>query len=105
MKKIFSLLAVLAVFFIYSNAYASVKKGVVVYYNYSSDKIIIETSMGYTCAEVYSGYSVDEGHIIIGELESYGFKDVYDSTNDNAMRIWIDEYWMSKEEALDWLGS
>ena len=91
------------IFFISSTTFAV--RGVVVHYKYSSDKIIIKTSMGYTCGEVYGGFLVDEGHILNGELENYGFKDIYDLTIDDTIRIWIDEYWLSKNEALRWLGN
>ena len=106
MKKSFLLLVVFCLLASFSSvAYASNVRGVVAYYNYSSDKIIIETSMGFTCGEIY-GYAgtLSEGDTVVGELESYGFHDIYDISHDRSIRIYIDEYWLNAERALEWLG-
>ncbi len=88
-----------------SIVYASNVRGVVAYYKYSSDKVIIEKSMGFTCGEVY-GYAglLSEGDIVVGELESYGFHEIYDINHDRSIRIYVDKYWLDADPALEWLG-
>ena len=103
MHKIIFILSLIIVMIPAMTTYAT--RGVVVYYNYSSGKIIIETSLGYTCGEVYS-YSglLDTGDTIAGNLESYGVHEVYNLTHDSTFQIYIDEYWLNRNRALEWLG-
>ena len=76
-------------------------KGVVVYKKSGCDYFIVETNMGYALLEWYAGNDPDKGDIIIGNFESYGFKDIYNLTADSELRVWVEDYWMSKEEALE----
>jgi hypothetical protein len=76
------------------------ERGVIVYEN--SNCIIIETSRGYTLAEWYGG-TAWEGHTVVGDLESYGFTDLFDLNNDGELRVWIDDYWMSEDDAAEWV--
>ena len=61
------------------------------------DYIVIYTNNGFTYAQVYSG-SFDKDDVVIGEINSYGFKDVL--VDGRAARLWIDDYWLSKEKAI-----
>jgi hypothetical protein len=65
------------------------------------DYIIIECGYGYTFAEWYGGSTPDVGDKIVGKLNNYGFKDVYNSSKGSKMRIYIDDYWMSESSALE----
>lgn len=102
MRKLAFILVFLLIMMPVIKTYAA--RGVVVYYDYLSDKIIVETTLGYTCAEIY-GYSglLDTGDTIAGDLESYGFHEVYNLTKDDSFRIYIDDYWLDRDRALDWL--
>ncbi|MBR1805184.1 MAG: hypothetical protein IJ774_02230 [Selenomonadaceae bacterium] len=105
MKKLIVLVALLCTVMISSTAAArDAVRGVVVYYNYSSDKIIIETNRGFTCGEIMSGYFLDTSHVVVGSLESYGTHEMYDLTSDRSFRMWVDEYWLDSDSALEWLG-
>ena len=75
-------------------------KGVVTYYR-DGDYFIVETNMGYDLLEWYGGHDPSEGDIIVGNFESYGFKDIYDVTSDSSLRVWVEEYWLSKEAAFE----
>ena len=66
------------------------------------DHIVIATNRGYTLAEVYSGYSdTYEGHILEGDLHSYGFTDIY-KDGEEVGRIYVDDYMVGKSAANDW---
>lgn len=67
------------------------------------DAIVIYTNMGYVAAEVYSG-NFDKDDIVIGDLNSYGFKDVL--VNGRSGRLYIDDYMLNKERAASkcWRG-
>jgi hypothetical protein len=62
---------------------------------------IVETSGGFSVLEWYGGTLFMEGNLLIGDLESYGMKDIYDIDADQEIRVWISDYWMSWEDAID----
>ena len=68
----------------------------------SYDHIVIETTRGYTLAEVYAGYSdTIEGHYISGDLHSYGFTDIY-KEREEVGRLYIEDYMVGRSRALEW---
>ena len=79
--------------------------GVVIADHYTcntSDRIVIETRMGLTNAEVYRGYSdTHEGDVLTGDLHSYGFTEIY-KDGDEVGRIYVDDYMVSESTASDW---
>lgn len=87
-------------------ASAEVVRGVVVKDHYEcepSDRVIIETSKGYTLAEVYSGYGAAiEGKVILGDFHSYGFTEFFDSNGDQRGRLYIDDWMASDSTAIEW---
>ena len=38
-----------------------------------------------------------------GDLESYGTHEIYNLTDDENFSMWIDNFWLSEEQAIDWL--
>lgn len=76
--------------------------GIVVYEG-QSDYYIIETTMGYTILETYSGI-LSEGDNVRGELNTYGSEYLIDS-NDNEINVYIEDYMLSKDRAIEWMGS
>ena len=100
-KKITILLTLLLLIMTSCTAFA--KKGVVVFYN-SSGKIAIQTDYGYTVGEVMSvPIMLDRGDTVTGDLESYGTHDIYDITTDETFSLWVDDYWLSRDRAIDWI--
>ena len=82
----------------------SAARGVVAFYNHSSNKIVIATQMGYTCGEVMNfPMRLDRGDVVAGNLESYGTHEIYNLTDDENFSLWIDNFWLSEEQAIDWL--
>ena len=66
------------------------------------DHIVIATRSGYTLAQVYSGYSdTYEGHVLVGDLHSYGFTEIY-RDGEEVGRIYVDDYMASESAAKDW---
>lgn len=59
----------------------------------SDDDYIIETDNGYTVhAEWWGGSPLSEGDDVIGDLTSYGFKDVYNKSTGSTTRIYVEDY-------------
>jgi len=76
-------------------------KGEVVYKKSGCDYFIVETNIGYAILEWYGGNDPDEGDIIVGNFESYGFEDIYNLPADSDLRVWVEDYWLSWEDALE----
>lgn len=69
------------------------------------DYFVVETSGGYSLLEWYGGVVfIWEGDKVFGELHSYGFKDIY-IENRGEMRVWIEDYWMGEQDALQYFYS
>jgi hypothetical protein len=65
------------------------------------DYFLVETKSGYDLLEWYSGDDPDEGDTIAGKFESYGFHDVVDTTADDTLRVYTEDYQLSKSDALE----
>lgn len=66
------------------------------------DYYLIEDSYDdYSLVEWYGGTSPDNGDIVYGDLHSYGFKDLYDATNDQTTHVWLDDWMLSQDSASE----
>lgn len=90
------------VFYPYSGA-ATQSEGVavVVYRAESCDYFILENSKGYIVAEWMGGNDPDVGDKLAGEFNSFGTKEFHNETSDSESSLWIDDYLLSKDDALD----
>ena len=77
-------------------AHAEAVKGVVVY-NKSGcrSRYVVNTSLGFAILEWYGGNDPTEGDEIVGEINSYGFKDLYNITQESSMRVYVEDYMLS----------
>jgi len=82
-------------------AAAFAAKGVVVYYKSGCSYFIAETTMGYALLEWYGGYDPSKGDVIAGDFESYGMKDIYNLTADQETKVWVEDFWLSKQRAIE----
>lgn len=78
------------------------EEGVVVYEG-DDDFFIVETRKGYTVLEVYSGI-LYEGDKVRGELNKYFFKYLVNRNRNSEVRVYIEDYMLSDDRALEWLG-
>jgi hypothetical protein len=82
---------------------SSIVKGEVIWEGRGCDFYIIETSQWYVLVEVYSG-TLYEDDIVEGELHSYNFKYLKNkSRGDREVKVWVENYWSSKERCFEWL--
>lgn len=72
----------------------------VVYRKTGCSYFILENNQGYIVAEWYGGTDPDIGETLVGQFNSFGFKD-YVTTNNSNCHLWIDDYMLSKESALE----
>jgi len=80
---------------------ASAATGMVVVNQTSCDYFIVETKLGYALLEWYGGHEADTGDFIVGSFEQYGMKDVYDTTADSSIHVWVEDFWMDKEDVVE----
>lgn len=73
----------------------------VVFTKYPCDYFLVDTSAGYALVESYSGDLPQKGDLIAGELDAFGFRDVYNLSSDEEMYVYVEDWGLSKEEALD----
>jgi hypothetical protein len=89
----------LSLIFLVETTFAA--KGKVVSKKSGCDYFIVQTNMGYALLEWYGGYDPDKGDTLAGDFESYGFKDIYDLTTDSGLRVWVEDYWLSKSHVME----
>lgn len=100
MKKIL-LLGVL--FFVLLSGTAFASRGHIAYTNGSI--MVIETDYGYSCVELYSYSPMYEGDYVVGNFESYGMHEIHDISMDTSNTVYVDDYWLSSDEAVRWVGN
>ena len=54
--------------------------------------------------EWYGGYDPDVGDSIVGEIKSYGMKDVFYPEKNSSGRVYVDDYSLSKSRAMEKLS-
>lgn len=75
--------------------------GEVVYKHRSCDYFIVSTGSDYALLEWYGGYDPDVEDTLVGGYESYGFKDIYDTTAEQDVRVWVEDYWLSRSRVIE----
>lgn len=75
--------------------------GAIVYKKSGCDYFIVETNRGFALLEWYGGHDPDTGDTLVGDYESYGFKDIFDTTSDSELRVWVEDYLPSKDSVVE----
>ena len=79
-------------------------KGVVVYDKGCRSYFIVQTTMGYALLQWYGGNLPSNGDEIVGDIEMYGMKDIYNLSNSASTKVWVEEFWLSKSRVLEKLA-
>lgn len=75
--------------------------GTIAYKHSSCDYYIVSTGGDYALLEWYGGYDPDTGDTLVGDFESYGFKDIYDTTAGRETRVYVEDYFMSEDDVIE----
>jgi hypothetical protein len=67
----------------------------------SCDYFIVETDEGFCIFEWFGGSMPIEGDVLRGELDSYGFQNAYNVTQEVEIKAFVEEYWLGREEAVE----
>ncbi|MGJ4888849.1 hypothetical protein ACQR1Y_11675 [Bradyrhizobium sp. HKCCYLRH3099] len=65
------------------------------------DYFVADGPQGYYLLEWYGGFSPSEGDVILGELGSYGFKDVYYPVQGSKGRLYVDDFLLSRSKVVE----
>jgi hypothetical protein len=55
----------------------------------------------YYLLEWYGGHSPSKGDTIAGRISSYGFKDIFYASARSNGRVWVDDYLLSRDNAVE----
>jgi hypothetical protein len=78
--------------------------GVVTVTRSGCDYFIVDASTGYAVLEWYGGWEPSRGDVIKGTFQDYGFHSIYDKTADASTRVYVEDYWLDRDEAYDKLN-
>ena len=67
------------------------------------DWFLAEDASGFVLMEWYGGNDPDKGDSLVGELHSFGMKTIFNLRSDSEVRVWIEDFMLSKESALEGL--
>ncbi len=78
------------------------KVGVVVGVVAGCDHFVVGDSLGsYAVLQDFYGKGVNKGDTVVGDFNSFGFKDLAVGNSGRTLRVWVDNYWMSAQSAAD----
>lgn len=103
----FYLLLLLSSFFSFINAPKTNNfpnaaiKCVVVLHPSGCDYFICATENDYLVLEWYGGNDPDKGDVLTGKFSTYGFIDGYNLTQGRKLRVWVEDFWLSKDVAIE----
>lgn len=86
---------------LFSNTSLEAATGFVTKRKAGCDYFIVETSSGDAVLEWYGGNDPDVGDKIVGKFEEYGMKDIYNATRRQELRVWVEDYWLSEDDAIE----
>jgi len=72
-------------------------------YEGQSGYCIVSSPQGFVIVEFYSNYG-SEGDIIYGNINHYNFTYVYVGNNISTSKVYIEDYALSKDRAVEWMG-
>jgi hypothetical protein len=68
------------------------------------DYFLIQTPSGHVLAEWFGGYDPSRGDNVIGSFNTYGFVTVFYGNAHLEGKIYIEDYWLDSEDAIEKLS-
>lgn len=63
-------------------------------------KILVSAAYGYSILDLY-GLGPNKGDVIVGSFDSYGMQTLYNLNNDREFKVYVEEYNLSRDDALE----
>ncbi len=81
---------------------AATVRGIVVRRISGCDYYLVQNGKDdYAVLEWYGDHDPDKGDVLVGNMKSYGMKTLLDETADESTRAYIEDYSLSKSDALE----
>lgn len=97
-----NLFSALVAFFIATEAYSEIIGAVLVADDSKCrhGRLVFSNNSGFVHAEWFGGIFWED-RVYFGDFHTFGMTDIFDEDGDVAGRIWVDDYWMSNEDASE----
>jgi len=85
-------------------ANTSVSRGTVIHRISGCDYFMVQNHSGYSVLEWFGGDDPDKDDVLIGDFSSFGmhtFRYADDDDNDKSSRLYVEDYGLSKTDALE----
>lgn len=76
-------------------------QGQVVYFKSSCSYFVVNTVLGYAVLRLVEGKSIRVGDVLTGDFESYGMKNIYNSSRKLSCNVMVENFWLSKDRAME----
>lgn len=83
---------------------ANGSKGTIIKRLQGCDYFIVEVNGDYAVGEWFGGYDRDEGDELKGDFNQYGTHDFEVVNVNTSTRLWIEDYWLTKERSFEILA-
>jgi len=87
-----------------SGGIAMAERGVVALKVSGCDYYLIYSNSGYVLVEWYGGHDPWKGEAVVGAFNSYGMKTVFFGAGATEGRIYVEEYWLTSDDAVEQLS-
>jgi hypothetical protein len=103
-KFLTSIILLSGFFFLTSPVLADSAAGTVYAPFTGCDYFLIQDPTGtYSEVEWFGGVSPDNGDTVYGDFQTtYGLQDIYDQTQEGSSNLWVDDFWDSEDDALQY---
>jgi len=65
------------------------------------DYFVAGNTNGFVVLEWYGGIMPEEMDKLVGQINSYGFKNIYNTTKRRNLRVWVEDYLLTAREAVE----
>lgn len=76
-------------------------EGQVVYFKPGCPYFIVNTILGYAVLVLVDGKTIRAGDILAGDFESYGMRNIYNSSRGVSLKVMVENFWLSKNRAME----
>lgn len=74
-------------------------KGIVIHEK--GNYCVVDTGCWCSVVEWYGGSIPFEGDKLVGDLDSYGFKDLYNISRRQETRVYVEDYLLDEDDAIE----
>lgn len=76
-------------------------QGQIVYFKLGCPYFIVNTVLGYAVLRLVTGKITRVGDMLVGDFESYGEKNIVNSSNGLNMQVSVENFWLSRDRAME----